>query len=57
MCNRSNLDFLDTFYALKLKFGMLFTPRPKTSALSSVALGSCPGVGLGVKMYNRLDFT
>ena len=57
MCNRSNLDFLDTFYALKLKFGMLFTPRPKTSALSSVAPGSCPGVGLGVKMYNRLDFT
>ena len=64
MYNRPNLDtfytrklnsvsyichYLDTLYASKLKFGMLLKPL----TLCYVASGSCPGMGLRVKNYNR----
>ena len=52
-----SLSNLDTFYARKLKFGMLLTPRPNLQLFARVAPASCPGVGLGVKMYHRSDFT
>ena len=53
MCSSSDLV---TFYARKLKFNMLPTPRPIIQRYARVAPGACPGVGLGVKMYNWSDF-
>ena len=32
-----------------------YLPRPKSSVYAKVVPGSCPGMGLGVKMYNRSD--
>ena len=54
MYNRSNFGI---FYARKLKFGMLLIPRPYLKLCARDAPVSCPGVGLGVKMYNWSDFT
>ena len=51
MYNRSNLG---TFYARKLKFGMLITPQPDLQLCARVAP---VWVEIGVKMYNRSDFT
>ena len=45
---------LGTFNARKLKLGTLLRPNPSAVLVAS---GSCPGVGLGVKMYDRSDFT
>ena len=43
---------LGTFYARKLDFGMTDL---NLQFYARVAPGSCPGIGIEVKMYNRSD--
>ena len=52
-----NMSDLGTFYARKLKFCMRLAPRTTPSSLCYSCLWVMPGVGLGIKMYNKSDFT
>ena len=47
---------MGTFYARKFKISYATYPGLNLQLSARVATGSCPGMGLGVKMYNRSDF-